>query len=84
VRPTDSPLRAARISRELSLVDVSCRTGLDVSHLSRIERREVGVSVDALLRIASVLGMSDLAEQLAPYAGVRRLGRREPLIKSGA
>lgn len=72
VRPSDSPLRAARISRELTLADLAQRSGVEVSHLSRIERREVGASIDTLLRIASALGLSDLAEQLAPYATPHR------------
>jgi transcriptional regulator with XRE-family HTH domain len=37
------------------------------SHLSRAERGEKGLSIDALYRVAVVLQMDDLAKSLSPY-----------------
>jgi transcriptional regulator with XRE-family HTH domain len=40
---------------------------MDRSHLSRVERGEASLSIDALARLATVLGLTELAAHLAPY-----------------
>lgn len=61
------PLRAVRNAHGMSLREVSRRSGVDSGHLSRIERGEVGLSVDVLARLAPVLGLKDLASRLKPF-----------------
>ncbi|MEU0883654.1 helix-turn-helix transcriptional regulator [Lentzea sp. NPDC005914] len=63
-----SPLRALRVAHGLSLGEAGKRAALDPAHLSRVERGLAGVSVDALVRLARVYGLADLAKLLAPYA----------------
>jgi transcriptional regulator with XRE-family HTH domain len=71
IAATPSALRAARLARGLSLVETARRVPIDVSHLSRVERGERGLSVDALARLARVLGLTELTDALtdalAPY-----------------
>ena len=62
-----SALRAARLARGLSLVETARRVPIDVSHLSRVERGERRLSVDALARLARVLDLDELTDVLAPY-----------------
>jgi transcriptional regulator with XRE-family HTH domain len=61
------PLRAVRIAHGLSLRETARRAGITPAHLSRVERGERQLSVDALLRLAGVLGLNELAKLLAPY-----------------
>jgi transcriptional regulator with XRE-family HTH domain len=61
------PLRAVRIAQGLSLNETAGRAGFDKAHLSRVERGQRGLSVDALHRLALVLGLHELAKLLAPY-----------------
>ena len=61
------PLRAVRIAHGYSLRDTARRAGIDPAHLSRVERGERQLSVDALARLAEVLGLTELAKLLAPY-----------------
>ena len=67
VAPRGVPLRAVRTAHGMSLREVSRRSGVDSGHLSRIERGEVGLSVDVLARLAPVLGLKDLASRLKPF-----------------
>lgn len=66
-----SSLRDIRKARGQSLRDISDRTGIHKSQLSRFERGEGGLSLNALHRLARALGNSDLADQLAPYVRER-------------
>lgn len=61
------PLRTVRQARGMSLRRVAAEATLDRSHLSRVERGEASLSVDALARLAKVLGLVELAALLAPY-----------------
>lgn len=62
-----SPLRAARAARGWSLRYVADRVPMDMGHLSKLERRRAGVSIEVLYRLARVLGVRELAACLAPY-----------------
>jgi len=78
------PLRAVRQARGLTLKQVADRIGVDQSHLSKVERGESMLSLDALYRIAVVLELRELASMLRLYvppglrrkAGGLRAGRR--------
>lgn len=61
------PLRAVRRARGLSLRTVAERSRIDPGHLSKVERGENHLSVDALHRIAVVLELRELAYLLEPY-----------------
>jgi transcriptional regulator with XRE-family HTH domain len=63
------PLRQVRIARGYGLRETAQRAGIDPAHLSRVERGERQLSVDALGRLAEVLGLTELAKLLAPYRG---------------
>ncbi|MGH3226792.1 MAG: helix-turn-helix domain-containing protein [Streptosporangiaceae bacterium] len=56
-----------RIAHGLSLRETALRARIDPAHLSRVERGERQLSVDALGRLAEVLGLTELAKLLAPY-----------------
>ncbi|WP_405425535.1 helix-turn-helix domain-containing protein [Streptomyces erythrochromogenes] len=62
-----SPLRDLREKLGLTLDDIAERSQIHKSQLSRFERGQCGLSVDALHRLAEALGLTALAEQLAPY-----------------
>jgi len=40
---------------------------MDAGHLSKVERGQVGVSVEQLKRLADALGLTELSTLLAPY-----------------
>jgi transcriptional regulator with XRE-family HTH domain len=63
----------------LSLRQAAERAGIDVGHLSRVERGQASLSVDALARLASVLELRELARLLEPH---RRRGTREGVSAS--
>ena len=65
---TQPPFRAARQAQGLSLERAAALAGLDKGHLSRVERGQAGLSIDALCRLAVVLELRDLARLLEPYA----------------
>lgn len=66
--PTPTPpLRAVRIARGKGLRETAQAAGITPSHLSRAERGERQLSVEALARLAKVLGLSELAKLLDPY-----------------
>ena len=52
----------------MSLERVATAAEIDAAHLSRVERGMASLSVDALARLARVLGLVELAKLLAPYA----------------
>jgi transcriptional regulator with XRE-family HTH domain len=64
-------VRARRRSLDLTLVDVSRKTGLSASYLSQVERNRLAPSVAALMKITRALGVSVgeiLAQQSQPRA----------------
>lgn len=61
------PLRAVRIARGRGLRETARAAGITPAHLSRVERGERQLSVEALARLAEVLGLTELATLLAPY-----------------
>jgi transcriptional regulator with XRE-family HTH domain len=60
-------IRSRRRSLELTLGDVSRKTGFSVSYLSQVERNRVAPSVAALMKITAALGVS-VGEILASHA----------------
>jgi transcriptional regulator with XRE-family HTH domain len=62
------PLRAVREAHALGLREVAARANIDPAHLSRVERGERSLSLEALLRLARVLGLRELERLIAPYA----------------
>lgn len=69
VRP---PLRAVRQAHGWSLDYVAAEAAIDKTHLSRVERGQASLSVDALARLATVLRLDELAKLLAPYVRTSR------------
>jgi len=61
------PLRAVRIAHGLSLHETARRARITPSHLSKVERGQGQLSVEALGRLAEVLGLHELVKLLAPY-----------------
>jgi transcriptional regulator with XRE-family HTH domain len=67
-RPTSKvPLRTIRKAQNLTLQRAAELAQIDIGHLSRVERGQASLSVDALARLAAVLDLKDLARLLAPY-----------------
>jgi transcriptional regulator with XRE-family HTH domain len=62
------PLRAVRQARGMSLRQAAASARLDPGHLSRVERGEASLSIEALTRLAGVLGLRELEGLLGPYA----------------
>jgi transcriptional regulator with XRE-family HTH domain len=56
-----------RIARGRGLRETAKAAGITPAHLSRVERGERQLSVEALARLAEVLGLTELATLLAPY-----------------
>ncbi len=56
-----------RVARGKGLRETARLAGIDPAHLSRVERGERQLSVEALGRLAEVLGLTELAKLLAPY-----------------
>lgn len=61
------PLRAVREAHGLGLREVAARANIDPAHLSRVERGQRALSVDALHRLAKVLDLRELDRLLTPY-----------------
>jgi transcriptional regulator with XRE-family HTH domain len=57
-----------RQAHGLSLRQAAARAGIDPGHLSRVERGRGGLSIEALARLAKVLGLRELERLLKPYA----------------
>lgn len=55
------------MARGLGLRETAERAGMTPAHLSRVERGQRQLSVDALGRLAEVLGLDELVRLLAPY-----------------
>lgn len=62
-----SALRAARLRAGLSLRQVAQRASMNPGHLSRVERGQEGLSTSSLRRLAQVIGLNELAAQLAEF-----------------
>lgn len=69
-------MRTIRTLRGLSLRTAAAGAGIDVAHLSRVERGEAQLSVDALYRLAVVLQATELADVLSPYISNRERARQ--------
>jgi transcriptional regulator with XRE-family HTH domain len=65
--PTRPPLRTVRKAQGLTLRQVADLSHINIGQLSRVERGQASLSIGALVRLASVLGMQPLAETLAQY-----------------
>lgn len=61
------PLRAVRQAHGLGLREVARAAQIDPAHLSRAERGERQLSLEALVRVARVLGLRELERLTAPY-----------------
>jgi transcriptional regulator with XRE-family HTH domain len=62
-----NPLRGARQARGWTLGQVAAQAQIDKGHLSRAERGQAGLSVDALHRLAITLELPELARLLGPF-----------------
>lgn len=67
-RVSPAHLRAVREARRLSLRNTARAAGIDPAHLSRFERGSSGLSFNSLARLAAVLGLTELEQQLSPFA----------------
>lgn len=87
-RAANSPgaaVRALRTRSGLTLGDVSARTGLPVSTLSKLENNRVSFSYDKLVQIARGLDV-DIAQLLAPGTPSlepTRVGGRRSIMRAG-
>lgn len=61
------PLRAVRVAQGLGLRETAKRADIDPTHLSRVERGQKQLSVEALYRLAGVLELRELQRLLSPY-----------------
>lgn len=78
-----SPLRAVRTAKGMGLRTVAERAHIDPGHLSKVERGEKQLSVEALYRLALVLELRELARLLGPYIPQRDVAAA-PEVQSGA
>ena len=62
-----STFRAVRRAKGRKLRHTAVAAGIDPAHLSRVERGEKQLSVDAMHRLAKVLELNELADMLEPY-----------------
>lgn len=69
------PLRVVREAQGLTLRQVADRAEMDPAQLSRVERGQGSLSIDALARLADVLSLRELGRLLSPY---RKPGGRAP------
>ena len=62
--PQESRLRAERLRCGLSLRETARRAGIEPAHLSRVERCQASLSLAALVRVACVLNLTVLSQEL--------------------
>jgi transcriptional regulator with XRE-family HTH domain len=62
-----------RKAQGLTLKQVADLSGIDIGQLSRVERGQCSLSIGALYRLASVLGMKPLAGALSEYVPVENV-----------
>jgi transcriptional regulator with XRE-family HTH domain len=67
-------LRTVRLAQGLTLRETARRADIHVAHLSRVERGEAQLSLDALYRVARVLGIRQLGDLLEQYVGTGEEG----------
>jgi transcriptional regulator with XRE-family HTH domain len=84
--PQTPPLRAVRLALGLTLEEVSEKAGINVGHLSRVERGEAGISIGRLARVARVLGLTELERHLTLYstgppAGKEKRAKARPRVR---
>ena len=72
--PHESRLRTERLRCGLSLRETARRAGIEPAHLSRVERGQASLSVAALARVAFVLNMKVLSEELETLMNERGQG----------
>ena len=79
-----SALRSLRKNRQLTLAEVSARTGLPVSTLSKIETGKMSLSYDKLARLSAGLEV-DIAQLFEPNAGAppTRVQGRRSITRAG-
>ncbi len=79
-----SALRGLRKNRQWTLADVSARTGLPVSTLSKIENGKMSLSYDKLARLSAGLEV-DIAQlfEPSPTAPVARVHGRRSITRAG-
>lgn len=65
------PLRTVRQAQGLMLRGLARRTGIDPGQLSKMEHGQAGLSVAALYRLATELGLHHLVRALRPYTRER-------------
>ena len=61
------PWRALRLAQGRGLREVAAEANINPAHLSRVERGQRQLSLEAFVRLARVLGLFDLCRLLAPY-----------------
>lgn len=57
-------LRLARMRRSMSMVEMAERTGISRDTLHRLERGDASISIAALLKVLSILGMETDLDQV--------------------
>jgi transcriptional regulator with XRE-family HTH domain len=65
--PLPNPIRAVRLAQGKRLRETARRIPMDPGQLSKIERGEAGLTLEALAGIARVLELRDLYRHLAPF-----------------
>ena len=85
-------IKQRRLMAELTLSELSAKSGVSISHLGRIERGERFPSASVLRRLAKPLGLSEVelfsfVGYLSPQtpdtvesAGQRNIGRLDPYV----
>lgn len=64
-----TPLRQARTARGLTQTQVARTAGLTVSQVSQLETADRPPNARTLYKVASAVGLDDLAAALRPYLG---------------
>jgi transcriptional regulator with XRE-family HTH domain len=65
IQPPGQAIRALRLGKGLTLANVSAKTGLAISTLSKLEKGQVSLSYDKLILLSKGLGL-DIASLLDP------------------
>lgn len=65
-------LRVLREARGLSLREAAKLARIDAGQLSRLERGRASLSLGAAVRLARVLGLSDVGKVLSPFVAEAR------------
>jgi transcriptional regulator with XRE-family HTH domain len=64
-------LKQAREAKQMSLRSAAAKARIDPAHLSRVERGVGQLSVGSLQRLAQVVGLDELADDLRPFIAER-------------